>query len=93
MRIEEVVNSSQIRAFLDLNPRLQKGNPFYIQPLDEHIEEVFNPSKNKAFKYGTAKRWIVKSESNEVVGRIAAFTTSKYINKGTNFKTGGVGLS
>mgnify|MGYP002785493296 CR=1 FL=1 len=92
MRIEEVVNSSQIRAFLDLNPRLQKGNPFYIQPLDEHIEEVFNPSKNKAFKYGTAKRWIVKSESNEVVGRIAAFTTSKYINKGTNFKTGGVGF-
>jgi hypothetical protein len=33
---------------------------------------------------GTEEKW--------VIGRIAAFTNSKYINKGTDFKTGGIGF-
>lgn len=91
MQIEEVQSKENIKAFLNIHVTLNKHNPHFIQPLDKDIEDIFNPAKNKQFKYGNAKRWILK-DNGKVIGRIAAFTTSKYINKGTNFATGGIGF-
>jgi GNAT superfamily N-acetyltransferase len=91
MQIEEVLSKENIKAFLHIHVTLNKHNPHFIQPLDKDIEDIFNPAKNKQFKYGNAKRWILK-DNGKVIGRIAAFTTSKYINKGTNFATGGIGF-
>ncbi len=71
---------------------MNKNNPNYIQPLDNEVNDVFNTLKNKNFKYGETKRWILKDDNNNLIGRIAAFIHSKYINKGTEFATGGIGF-
>lgn len=92
MQIIEVIDSSTAKDFLKVNVLLNKSNPAYIRPLDKEVNEVFDPAKNKNFKYGEAKRWIAKDENGVLIGRIAAFTNSKYINKGTDFKTGGIGF-
>lgn len=68
------------------------SNSKYIRPLDKDINDIFNPLKNKSFKHGKAQRWILCNDKGEWIGRIAAFYTPKYINKGTDFATGGIGF-
>ncbi len=92
MQLIEVTNTATAKDFIKVNPLINKFNPNYIRPLDNEINEVFDIHKNKNYKYGETKRWILKNESNNLIGRIAAFTHSKYINKGTEFDTGGIGF-
>ena len=91
MQIIEVTDTATAKDFLKVNALLNQNNPAYIRPLDNEVKDVFDPSKNKNYKYGETKRWIAKDDTGELIGRIAAFTNSKYINKGTEFKTGGIG--
>lgn len=92
MQVVEVKDAGTVRKFLDVNAQLNRHNPAYIRPLDKEVNEVFDPAKNKQFKYGTAKRWILEDDNGNTIGRIAAFTSNKYINKGTDFPTGGMGF-
>jgi len=92
MQLIEVSDKKTAREFLEINVNLNKVNPAYIRPLDNDVNDVFDPEKNKSFKYGEAKRWILKNDQSENIGRIAAFISSKYINKGTEFSTGGIGF-
>ncbi len=92
MQVIEVNSTPAARDFLKVNALLNQSNPAYIRPLDNEVNDVFNPSKNKNYKYGETKRWIAKDANGNLVGRIAAFTSTKYVNKGTGFKTGGVGF-
>ena len=91
MRVLEVNTPALVKSFLDLNAKVNQGNPNYIRPLDNEVEQVFDPAKNKLFKDGDAKRWIVQNNAGETVGRIAAFYYSKYKNKGTEYPVGCVG--
>ena len=90
MQLIEVNNAATAKDFIKVNVLMNKNNPNYIRPLDNEVNDVFDPAKNKAFKYGEIKRWILKDDNNKLIGRIAAFTNSKYINQGTEFATGGV---
>ncbi|HEX8334855.1 MAG TPA: hypothetical protein VF622_19680 [Segetibacter sp.] len=92
MQLIEVTNRSTAKDFLKVNVLMNATNPKYIQPLNNEVNDVFDKSKNKAFKYGNANRWILKDESGKLIGRIAAFTNSKYINKGDGVKAEGVGF-
>jgi hypothetical protein len=92
MHLKEVTDKASASAFLEVNATLNSANPAYIQSLDNEVNEVFDPSKNKYYKYGDTKRWILLNEEAEPIGRIAAFTNNKYINKGTDFVTGGIGF-
>jgi hypothetical protein len=92
MQIIEVYDKASVTDFLKVNVLMNAGNPNYIRPLNNEVEEVFNPEKNKQFKYGKACRWVAKTDDGDLVGRIAAFISSKYINKGTDFVTGSVGF-
>jgi hypothetical protein len=92
MNIIEVTNTSTEKDFIKIGVLMNEHNPAYIRPLDNEINDVFNSSKNKNFKYGEAKRWILKDDTGKLLGRIAAFTNNKYINKGTEFATGGAGF-
>jgi hypothetical protein len=56
------------------------------------INDVFDPKKNRAFNSGDAKRWILKDNNGNLLGRIAAFISSKYINKGDAYPVGGCGF-
>ena len=92
MHLIEVTSAATAQDFLEVQAIINAGNPNYIRPLNKEVNDVFDPLKNKNFKYGEAKRWILETDDGILVGRIAAFTNSKYINKGTDFNTGGVGF-
>ena len=92
MQIKPVEKGADIKAFLEVNAKMNANNPNYIRPLNHEVEAVFNPKKNKLFKYGTIQRWILQDDNGETIGRIAAFTNKKYVNKGTDFPTGGIGF-
>ncbi len=92
MQLKEVNDRSSAKSFLEINATLNRFNPAYIRSLDNEVNEVFDAVKNKYYKYGNAKRWILMNATGETIGRIAAFTNKKYINKGTDFVVGGVGF-
>ena len=92
MRLIEVNDKNTVREFLEINAKINSINKAYIRPIDNEVNEVFDPKKNKLFKSGEAKRWILQNDQSETIGRIAAFISSKYINKGTDFSTGGFGF-
>lgn len=92
MQITEVNNQQSIKNFITINVSLNQHNKAYIRPIDNEINDVFDASKNKNFEFGLAKRWVLTSNEGNLIGRIAAFTNNKYINKGTEFSTGGVGF-
>jgi len=92
MQLIEVNNAATEKDFIKVNVMMNSGNPHYIRPLDNEVKDTFDPAKNKNFKNGDAKRWIIKDEKNNLAGRIAAFIYPKYKNKGTEFLTGCVGF-
>ena len=91
MKVIEVNTPELDHSFLAINVLVNKDNPNYIRALDNEVLATFDSSKNKLFKEGAAKRWIVQDETGKTLGRIAAFHYKKYINKGTDFATGCVG--
>jgi len=92
MKLEEVITTAQVKAFLAVNVRIHQGDPNYIRPLDKDVEEVFDPSKNKAFRFGETIRWILKDDQGTLIGRVAAFVNKKYKTKGDDGPVGGVGF-
>lgn len=92
MQLIEVNTPLLARTFLEVNPRLLRTDPHYIRPLNKDIEDVFDPQKNKAFRFGEATRWILFNDREEPIGRIAAFVNKKYKNKGDQVPVGGIGF-
>lgn len=92
MKIIEVVTPQQAREFLMLPVRLYQHEPCWIRPLDQDIESVFDPEKNKTFRHGECIRWILVNDKNETIGRVAAFVNQKIVHKGNDQPTGGMGF-
>tara|TARA_R110001583_G_scaffold39735_2_gene127222 strand:+ start:21483 stop:22301 length:819 start_codon:yes stop_codon:yes gene_type:complete len=76
-QIEEVVNRLSKQCFLELPVRLYQNEPNWVRPLDCEIETVFDPKKNKMFRRGTCRRWVLKNSDGHVIGRVAAFVDNK----------------
>lgn len=89
MHLHEVKTDEDKRLFLRVAVDLYKDDPNWIRPLDKDIEDVFDPAKNKFFKQGECKRWILMNDGGKPIGRIAAFTNKKYKNEQP---TGGIGF-
>lgn len=88
-----IVNDEQTaRQFLEVHVQLNKRYEGWIRPLDKDINDVFDPEKNKAFRFGEVVRWILKDDKGRLAGRIAAFVNKKYKTKGDEQPTGGVGF-
>ncbi len=92
MKVIEVGNRSTAREFIRVNVSINAANPKYIQPITKEVEDVFDPKANKAFRHGEAIRWILKADDGKTIGRIAAFVSEKYTNKGDVFPAGGIGF-
>src|SRR6266498_4907351 len=92
MQLIEVTDKKTTKEFIEVNVVINKNDPNYIRPLDKDIHEVFDPKKNKAFRYGEATRWILKTIEGRLIGRIAAFINKKYKNKGDDVPIGGIGF-
>lgn len=92
MQLIEVTDAKLAKEFIAVNVQLNKDNRNYIRPLDKDINDVFDEKKNKTFRYGTVKRWILKDDNGYSIGRIAAFTNKRYKNKGDDVPVGGIGF-
>ena len=92
MQLTEVKDKKAANDFILVNAEINKKDPNYIRPLDKDIHEVFDPAKNKSFRFGEATRWILRSGDGKLVGRIAAFVNKKYKNKGDDVPVGGIGF-
>ena len=91
MYIFEVNNRRLNKEFFNFPRRLYKNDPFWVCPLDRDIRAQFNPSKNKFFEGGDAKRWIIKDDKNKTIGRIAAFYNHEKA-AAEKILTGGIGF-
>jgi hypothetical protein len=92
MQIIPVTDKAGATIFLQVPVELHRNSPTWIRPLDKDINDVFDTVKNKAFRFGETSRWVLKNEHGKLVGRIAAFTNSKYKNKGDEIPVGGIGF-
>lgn len=89
MRMQEVATGADKRAFLKIAVDIYKNDSNWIRPLDKDVEEVFDEEKNKFFKRGTCKRWLLLNDAGAPIGRIAAFVNRQYKMEQP---TGGVGF-
>ncbi|AZA81918.1 hypothetical protein C1637_04925 [Chryseobacterium lactis] len=86
--VEEVQNENQKNEFLEFPAQLHRNDKNYIRPLNKHIEEIFDPQKNKFFKKGECKRFLFKKDG-KTVGKVAVFINNNYKQKQP---TGGIGF-
>ena len=69
----EVISRKSKRDFLEIPSLINKGDKFFIRPLDEDVEKVFDPKQNKRFRKGNAIRWILEDRKGKLIGKIAVF--------------------
>jgi len=91
MDLFEVLDKRLAKEFLEVPLAIYKNDPNFIRPLDKDVNDVFDPKKNKSFRFGECTRWLLK-HNNILIGRIAAFVNTKYRNKGDEQPTGGIGF-
>ena len=91
MIIAEVLTRSDSKEFIEFPKRLYRDDPNWICPLDQEIEGIFDPSVNRSFNHGVATRWLLKDDSGNTIGRIAAFI-DEVRSKVYRQKTGGIGF-
>lgn len=87
----EVTGEPTIKEFLNFPVRLYVNDKNYIRPLDQDVEAIFDRKKNKLFRNGNAKRWLLKNARNETIGRIAAFY-NEATARANDQPTGGLGF-
>ena len=52
MHLVEVTDKKTAAEFIQIAVQINKSNPAYIRPLDNEVNEVFDPLKNKFFNHG-----------------------------------------
>ncbi|MCV9388841.1 hypothetical protein [Reichenbachiella ulvae] len=91
MKLIEVSTQEEAEEFVHFAVRLYRQDRFWIRPLDQDIEWVFDKQKNKTFGHGYCTRWLLKRDG-ETIGRIAAFINGKTAHKSNDQPTGGIGF-
>jgi len=94
MKLVEVGTNPAYRSeFLKLPVRLYKDSPCWIRPLDDDIETVFDPNRNRLFQQGECTRWLLLNDTGTAIGRVAAFINRKTATDKKNEQpTGGMGF-
>ena len=90
-KLIEVSSRKTKLEFLKFPTTLYLNDNKWIRPLDEDIEKIFDPVKNRLFKFGKAIRWILEDDNGIIIGRIAAFYDEKTSSKNDQ-PTGGCGF-
>ncbi|MCY7409811.1 MAG: hypothetical protein LH473_06025 [Chitinophagales bacterium] len=91
MKLIQVNDSKTQKQFLEVPISIYANDSNFIRPLDNDINSVFNPEKNKLFKHGDAVRWILQDEKRNSIGRVAAFVNEKTART-SEYITGGMGF-
>ncbi|MET4081865.1 hypothetical protein ABIB40_001816 [Pedobacter sp. UYP30] len=91
MQIIQVSQPALVKDFLETPKTLYKSDPYYISPLDEMVEKVFDAKRNPFFLHGKCTRWVLKNDGGQLIGRIAAFINDKKAYQSEQ-PTGGIGF-
>jgi len=92
MKLVQVSDKKSAAAFFDVPRAIYATDKNYIPPIQQDIEKIFDPTKNKLYKLGAeAERWVLFNENNRPIGRIAAFINPKTVNSGEH-AVGGMGF-
>jgi len=91
MKLKDVSSVEDSREFLEFPESIYSNDPEWIRPLDQDVEQVFNPKKNKTFRNGELIRWLLFDDSGKTIGRMAAFVNRKLAHKNEQ-PTGGIGF-
>ncbi len=78
-------------AFLKAGVAPYEGDPNFIRPLDNDINNIFDPARNRFFGHGEAERWLLRDRSGTLIGRTAAFINHKTATEG-DLQVGGMGF-
>ena len=73
-------NGEKIREFLDVVDLVHRGNPVYIRPLDQELNERLNTKKNPFFEHGEATTFLAK-KNGKVVGRVTAQVDREHLDR------------
>ncbi|MFK7756902.1 MAG: hypothetical protein AB8B53_08240 [Flavobacteriales bacterium] len=90
LEIKEVHSGILEKKWLGFGKEIYSDHKTFVPYLKQDIAKVFDPKKNRAFRNGSAKRWLLE-EDGKIRGRIAGFVEKKY-SKGMEQPTGGIGF-
>ena len=90
MELIRVSDKRTSRMFLDTARIIYRNDPVWVCPLDQTVEDIFDPRQNVFFSHGEAERWVLK-EKGTLIGRVAAFINYKKAYKG-EYPIGGMGF-
>ena len=90
-QLVKVSDEQNRKEFFALPATLYRDDKNWSHPLDNDIEAILDPTRNKLLAHGESQCWILKNSTGNTVGRIAAFyeKESAYANEQP---TGGVGF-
>ena len=91
MQLIEVNTPKTVKEFLQVPRFIYQNDANWISHLDQDIEAVFDPNKNKYFQLGEAIRWVLKDKDGQLIGRVAAFVHPEFSSI-FNQPTGGMGF-
>jgi len=91
MQIIEVSDRKTRKAFHDTARIIYRNDDTWVCPMDKEIESIFDARKNVYFRHGEAARWILRGESNKLIGRVAAFIDHRSSEQQEQ-PTGGMGF-
>jgi len=91
MFLTEVKEKKTVKEFHTVPRIIYKDDSNWIPHLENDIEKKFNIKTNSLFDGKNAKRWVLKDDTNQLIGRIAAWKHPKYFKKYQQ-PTGGIGF-
>lgn len=93
MQIIEIGNNRKLqKEFLAFPVRLYQENPYWIRPLDDDIEKVFDSEKNPLLQGDNCIRWLAIDEQGQTIARVAAFINPLTVIHSNDQPTGGMGF-
>lgn len=90
-KLIEITSKKQEQEFLDFPSQLYKEDKNFIRPLDQDVKAIFDRDKNKLYRKGNSKRWLLADGQGKTIGRIAAFY-NEAVAKANEQPTGGIGF-
>ncbi len=91
MKIKEIESGTDAKRWNDVCFDIYRDDKNWIPYIRQDIASIFDPNKNKLFREGSARRWLVEDSNGKPIGRIAAFWSKKY-SSAQKQPTGGIGF-
>ena len=67
MEILEVFSAQHHKAFIKFPHQLYKNDAEWVAPLNQDIEEVFDPKQNPFYKNGEVCRWLLFGNDGKII--------------------------